>query len=500
MSEAVFPSAEFVRRGPPVTIRDVDRKKREKWSRVVVVMPRPEETPERIRYDFVQKGPFTLPLAVRRTEEQGQGRADAWQFFTHPYAVFPPDACFFNVSGNGCLGSRLFVRAPEGVRLYDEVGANLRESEFVSESYPGALGVLRQRVLGGPPETALASPYLVDLLELDVDLLELFYLSTLLLKSGQPAKILERIHEQLARPTLRSFARDSFSEQEQALMRAVAEGSANEVLFSELRVREVDLVQVTDVVDGKGKQIVAELTREFTAFEEEHKDELTNLSLQIQEHDQLLEQIKSQVKVLQRAKKEDKIKRGISGMFKRSALFGKSKTEQINELKAEAVKSLRAKRELEKAMEEIPGYSRVRGLTDRVQGFQDSVATIHEMARNMVDHNVARGQLNGLRALIREKVAAGNEAEAKKALRTYTLRLRAEILPRILAAYSISAYVLRRPDAIRRDSRSAANVQRINRLAQSLIEYFRYVRYGNKDLGEAYDSGWGQVVQLENQL
>ena len=33
-----------------------------------------------------------------------------------------------------------------------------------------------------------------------------------------------------------------------------------------------------------------------------------------------------------------------------------------------------------------------------------------------------------------------------------------------------------------------------------MIEYFRYMPYGDKQLGEAFDEGWGQVIQLEERL
>ena len=500
-SEAVFPPADFVRRGPPVSVRDLERKKREKWSRVVVVSPRPQETSERVRYDFVSKGPYTLPLAVLR-DDVDAGDKFAWQFFTHPYSVFPEDSCFYNVPGKGCLGARLFVRAPEGLRLYDEVGANLEGSEFVANDFPGALGVLRDRVLGGAPESSLASPYLLDLLELDVDLLELFYLTTFLLRTSAPSKSLAQLHALISRPTLSGFVRELYSEDERELLRQARGGELSDDApeVAAFRVREEDFLQVSDVRDGQRRQVVARLMKEYEAFEAEHKDQLTELSRKIQAHDVTLSEIKADVRRLKDEQKEDKVKRGISGLWKRAALFGKSKTEQINELKAEAVKSLRAKRALEQEIEEIPGYAQVRGLTERMQGFQDSVATIHGMASNIVDHNVARSQLNGLRTLVREKVASLDSDEARKGLRTYSLRLRAEILPRVLAAYEISAYVLRRPDAIRPGSQSQLQVKRINTLAKSLIEYFRYMPYGNKDLGEAFDSGWGQVLQLEAQL
>lgn len=501
MSEKpVFPPADFVRRGPPAGVRDIDRRKREKWSRVVVVAPRPEDTPDRTRYDFVTKGPFTLPLAVMR-DDVDAGDKHAWTFFTHPYSVFPEDACFFNVGGRGCLGSRLFVRAPEGVRIYDEVGANLSKSEFVSESYQGALGVLRDRVLGGPVDRALDSHLLPDLLELDVDMLELFYLATTLLRSDNPAKALERIYVMVRRPTLRAFAWDLFGDEEQDLLRKLKAGELPpEQVGARFQIRKEDLVQVTDVRDSEGHQIVTEMISQWKAFEEEHQDQLTELAQGIEVQDQRLREIKEQVREVASLKKESETKRGISGMFSRSGLFGKAPAQRFNELKADAVKALRTKRELEKAFDEIPGYDRVRGLTDRVQGFQDSVETIHGMAFNLVDHNVTRAQLNGLRKLIEEIRPADDLDASRRALRTYTLRLRAEILPRILATHSMSAYVLRRPDALLHGSRSFRNMARSNALARRMVEYFRFMRHGDQQLGEAFDEGWGQVIQLEERI
>jgi hypothetical protein len=501
MSEkAVFPPADFVRRGPPAGVRDIERRKREKWSRVVVVAPRPEDTPDRTRYDFVTKGPFTLPLAVLR-EDVDAGDKHAWTFFTHPYSVFPEDACFFNVGGRGCLGSRLFVRAPEGVRLYDEVGANLTASEFVAESFQGALGVLRDRILGPGVDRALDSYLLPDLLELDVDMLELFYLATTLLRSDNPAKALERIYLMVRRPTLRSFAWDLFGEEEQDLLRKLKSGDMPpEQVGARFQIRKEDLVQVTDVRDSEGKQIVTEMISEWKAFEATHEARMTEISQGIHAQDQRLEEIKAEVREVAALKKEAETQKGISGMFKRSSLFGKSHKQRFNELKAEAVKALRAKRELEQAFDEIPGYDRVRGLTDRVQGFQDSVETIHGMAFNLVDHNVTRAQLNGLRKLVEEVRPADDIDASRRALRTYTLRLRAEILPRILATHSMSAYILRRPDALLHGSRSFRNMARSNALARRMIEYFRYMPYGDKQLGEAFDEGWGQVIQLEERL
>lgn len=498
--KAVFPPADFVRRGPPIGVRDLERRKREKWSRVVVVAPRAEETPERTRYDFVTKGPFTLPLAVLR-DDVDAGDKHAWTFFTHPYAVFAEDACFFNVAGRGCLGARLFVRAPEGVRIYDEVGANLSGSEFVAESFQGALGVLRDRILGPGIERALDSHLLPDLLELDVDLLELFYLSTTLLRSESPLKALDRLYLMVRKATLRGFAWDLFDAEEQDLLRKLKseEGDPLEV-GGRFQVRKEDLVQVSDVRDSQGRQIVGEMMAQWQAFEAEHSERLTELGQGIAAEEARLQAIKAQVREVAALKREDEAKRGISGMFSRSGLFGKTATQRFNQLKADAVTALRAKRELERAIDEIPGYDRVRGLSERVQSFQDSVETIHGMAFNLVDHNVTRAQLNGLRNLVAEIRPEEDTEGSRRALRTYTLRLRAEILPRILATHSMSAYVLRRPDALLHGSRSHRNVARTNALALRMIEYFRYMPYGSQQLGEAFDEGWGQVIQLEARI
>ena len=84
--------------------------------------------------------------------------------------------------------------------------------------------------------------------------------------------------------------------------------------------------------------------------------------------------------------------------------------------------------------------------------------------------------------------------------RNYDLRLRAEVMAKLLTTYSLSAYVLRRPDALQPDSASHRNLVRINRMAKALIEYFNDVRYGNKTVGQAWDESWGQVVAIEGQL
>ena len=66
-------------------------------------------------------------------------------------------------------------------------------------------------------------------------------------------------------------------------------------------------------------------------------------------------------------------------------------------------------------------------------------------------------------------------------------------------AYAISAYVLRRSDALP-GGNSRGNVKRINRIAFDLIDYFRESRYGDKTVGEVFDETWGQSEALEARL
>src|SRR5581483_5458611 len=73
--------------------------------------------------------------AVRRPGTD-LGIRDAWIFFSHPYAVFPKDAVFWNAprTQKGVLEARLVERNDAGFCLYDEVGANI-----VADRVPGSL-------------------------------------------------------------------------------------------------------------------------------------------------------------------------------------------------------------------------------------------------------------------------------------------------------------------------------------------------------------------------
>lgn len=488
--EVVFPPVEFVRTGPPIGVKDIHRQDTEKWGRVMMVTPRPLETADRTRYDFVEKGPVTLPLAVRR-EDSDAGSRDAWQFFTHPYAVFPADATYYNVSGNGCLGSRIFVRGEEGVLLYDEVGAGLPNSERVSESFPGALGVLRNRVLGDL-KVISESEMALDLFELDLDLLEVFNLTVGLLRDENPLKALAELYPQLLKPSVHTFAWDAFDEREHDIMRALAngEGGTLKEMSSTFRVIRRDFTRITDVTDARGRQAILELLNDFEAFEKEHGEHLSELSHKIEVEVQTLEAIKDKVKQLQAgAKQQSRVTR----MFSRSE-------STVNQLKAEAVKAVRAKRALEAEFGEIPGYDQLQGLTERVRSFEVEIKRIFDLAHGLITHTVSREDLDALRKIVEEKIRSDDEKEQLSGYRQYGLRLRADVLPKLLQTYSLSAYVLRRPDAMNMEGASARNVRRINDLAKRLIEYFRYVKYGKGILGEAYDDTWAQVVSLETQL
>lgn len=486
-----FPAPDFVRRGPPVSVRELERASSEKWARVMAVVPEgQDEARGRRRHAFVARGPYTLPMAVRR-EGVDLGSREAWRFFTHPYSVFPTDVAFFNAPGRGVLGARLHVRGKGGVRLYDEVGAGLPDAEFVAESYFGALGVIRHRALGaGDP----ALPYARDLLELDLELLELFRLTTLLMRPRDPLEALRQLHALLGRPSLRGCVESVFERDEVDAVEALATSERIDAVqaaavATRFRVDEGDFNTVADVRDGKGRQAISELLTGYQAFEAEHGERLRELSQGIAEAEARLDMIKQRILAMQAEE---------AGRSRFTKFFSRGQ-QTIAELKAEGVHAIRTRRALEAAYDEIPGYGEVRGLTERVQGFQEMVRSIHRLACTFFEHNVTDAQLRSMRAIVEQKVDAGDPEQVRAGYKSYDFRLRADVLPRVLQTYSLSAYVLRRPDALTR-GHSLRNVQRINRLAGHLIEYFRHARYGPRTLGEAFDETWGQVVALEARL
>lgn len=489
--EETFPAPDFVRRGPPVGVRELERASQEKWAKVVAVQAEAEVSASgRRRHNFVAKGPYTLPMAIRRPGSD-LGSRDAWQFYTHPYSVFPQDVAFYNQPGKGVLGARLHVRGKGGVRLYDEVGAGLPDSEMVTESFFGAMGVIRHRALGkGDP----AAAYARDLLELDLDVLELFRLTGLLMRPQNPLGALREINALLIKPSLRQAVEDVFDKDDLDAVDALATSEHMDAVqasavAARFRVDESDFSTIADVRDAKGRQAISELLREFQSFEAKHGDRIRELSLGIAEAEAKLDMVKQRILHMQR---EEASKSRFTKLFSRSQ-------QSINELKGEGVHAIRTRRALEAAFDEIPDYHLVKGLTERVQGFQDMIKSIYRLAGTFYEHNVTDAQLKNMRQIVSQKVDSGDPEQVKAGYKSYDLRLRADVLPRVLQTFSLSAYVLRRSDALSRGT-SLKNVQRLNKLARHLIEYFRYVRYGPKMLGEAYDETWGQVIALEERL
>lgn len=493
LDEETFPAPEFVRRGPPVSVRDLERASSEKWARVMAVLPEADETSlegGRRRHAFVARGPYTLPMATRR-EGVDAGSRDAWRFFTHPYSVFPADVAFYNVAARGVLGARLHARGGGGVRLYDEVGAGMPGAEMVTESYFAALGVIRHRALG---KGEVKLPYARDLVDLDLEVLELFRLTTLLMRPQNPLGALRELHRVLSAPSLRWCVEAVFDEDELEAVEALATSDHMDAVqaaavATRFRVDEADFTQLADVRDEKGRQAISALLTEFQAFEAQHGERIRELSLGIAEAEARLDMIKQRVLDLQ---KDEAGKSRFTRFFSRGQ-------QTIAELKAEGVHAIRTRRALEAAFDEIPGYYKLKGLTERVQGFQATIKAIYSLAGTFFEHNVTADQLKNMRSIVWQKVDAGDDEQARVGWKSYDLRLRADVLPRVLQTYSLSAYVLRRPDALTR-GHSLRNVQRINRLAGHVIEYFRHVRYGPRTLGEAFDETWGQVVALEERL
>ena len=471
--EERFPAPDFVRAGPPVDVKELDRLEREKWGRVMFVLPQ----------DFSLRGPYTIPLAVRR-EGVDRGSKDAWAFFSHPQNVFPPDAAYWNVPGRGCLGVRLSERTEKGVRLWDEVGAGLAGAEAVSDTLAGALGVLRKRAFGGPAPAA----WTLELVDLELDLLEVLRLSTLLLRSQSPRIPAKDLLALLQRPVIKAFVEGCRDPEDLATLRALVDGEGDaEALAARLRARPEDFTRAADVRDVQGKQALQVLQEEYLTFQREQGPRLQELTSGIHAAEARLEAIKLEVRRIQ----SDAAQQGrVSRFFSRSG-------DTLRQLKAEAIQCLRTMRDLEAAYHQIPGYDLLQGLTGRVQSFQASLDKVQSLVRDLFDHSVGQTQLASLRQ-VRSQVA--DPEGSRTGLKGYDLRLRADVLPRLLALYACTAYVLRRPDALAPGKPTRRKVQGINRLVGNLIELFRHVRYGTKTLGDAFDESWGQVLKIEQQL
>ena len=107
-------------------------------------------------------------------------------------------------------------------------------------------------------------------------------------------------------------------------------------------------------------------------------------------------------------------------------------------------------RALEAELAEIPGYTRLQNLASEIRGFEASVHRIYELCRSVIDHNVKPKTLAAMQTLpgVVTKTGAGEE-EKREALQRHHYLLREEVLPRVLTTYTLSAYLLRRPDSLR---------------------------------------------------
>lgn len=470
--EERFPAPEFVRGGPPVDVKELDRLEREKWGRVMLVLPP----------DFSLRGPYTIPLAVRR-EGVDRGSKDAWAFFSHPLNVFPAEAAYWNLPGRGCLGARLCERTEKGLRLWDEVGAGLPNAEAVSDGLPGALGVLRKRAFGGVPPA-----WTLDLVDLELDLLEVLRLSTLLLRSQNPRVPAKDLLALLARPPIKAFCEGCFDPEDLTTLRALVDGEGDaEAHAARLRARPEDFARAVDIRDVNGRQALQVLNEQYLTFQREQGPRLQELAEQQRAAEARLAAIKLEVR---------RIQADVAGRGRVSRFFSRS-DDALRQLKAEAIQCLRTQRDLDAAYHQIPGYDLLQGLSGRVQSFQASLDRVQTLVRDLFDHSVAQAQLATLRG-VRGHVA--DPHNSRTGLKGYDLRLRAEVLPRLLALYACTAYVLRRPDALPPNRPTRRKVQGVNRLVMNLIELFRHVRYGTRTLGDAFDETWGQVLKIEQQL
>jgi hypothetical protein len=150
------------------------------------------------------------------------------------------------------------------------------------------------------------------------------------------------------------------------------------------------------------------------------------------------------------------------------------------------------------ALEAIPGYARLQGVAASLEGFEKLVGGVERLATNIFDANVSQRTVKALGAHVDAFEDAAGEKQKMEAFKKYRLQLHAEVLPRIFASYSISAYVLRRADAVTDRGRTRVNMNRIARLAEDLIGYYRAEPFGQKTLGVTFEETWSQVRTLES--
>ncbi|MEZ0231048.1 MAG: hypothetical protein ACAI25_20705 [Planctomycetota bacterium] len=478
-----YPTAEHVTRGPPDPTKDPERARSEKWCRVYGIVPVGRQTEQGVKHEFTSKGPVAMPMAVRR-KGTDLGSKDAWIFFTHPWAVFHKDATFWNAPTRprGILEARLLERTDHGFRLFDEVGAGFVADRVVS-SYPAALGILRSRTLAKNFEHPLAK----DLIRFEIDLLECFRLLTLCLQTRSPINALADLDRLLSGPNLRLFTQGVFDDQDVSIIKqfgTLRRGGTLTEVTPRFRVDEAHFTQSSDVKDGKGRQLVHDLLNEWQAFEQEHGARVQQLGQEIA----LAERDARKISLdIEREKDEESEENRVTRF-----LTGRKKV--IKKLEEDRAKVVAKEKQLRAEFDAIPGYDRVKGLSDQIEGFKKIVEGVRRLATNIFDHNVSQKEVKTLDELF-TKIQAGEP----NAYKDYDRRLRAEVFPRLFTAHSVSAYVLRRPDALA-GGLSLKNVRRINRMALDLIDYFREARLGEKTLGQVHDDTWGQIEALEARI
>jgi hypothetical protein len=484
-----YPTAQHVQRGPPDPAREPERAKAEKWCRVFVVVPTPCDGrgQNQGHYDWNVKGPFGIPMAVRK-KGTDLGSRDAWIFFTHPFAAFHKDAVFWNApAAKGVLEARLAERTPHGFRLFDEVGAGFA-AERVTGSFAAAMGVFRGRVL----TTAFEGPYAPDLTRLDIDVLECFRLFTLCLKTKSPLNALASIDDLLKNKNVARFFEADIEEADRAVIRqfgALRAGGTFTEVTNRFWVDEAHFTQSTDVKDGKGRQLILDLIHEWQRFEQEHGTHVETLGRELGVCDTEIRRLSLE---LEREKDASTEESAVTRFLTR-------RKKVISQLEADRTAFLARKKVLEAEYDAIPGYDRVKGLSAKIEGFKKVVDGVRRLATNVFDHNVSQQQIKTLDEIYTAKLTSGEEDAVRAGWKNYELRVRADVFPRLLAAYAISGYVLRRPDSLPAGT-SLKNVKRINRMAHDVIEYFRDAKLGDKTLGEAFDQTWGQIEALEARI
>lgn len=440
---------------------------------------------------FERIGPLAVPMGLRR-EGVSLGESDkAWDFFTHPYAVFHPHGGFYNLPTRpGVLAATLVERAEDGVILYDEVGTS--STERVSSCFPGALGGMRHRLFAADP-IAAEPRYVRGFSALDLSLLRAFRLMTFLLKTNSPQRVYQELDGLLRNPNIRLFFEDCFQREDLAIisegarMTDAALGERHRQAFA---IRAADFCSSNQLTDARGRQIVVSLSNRWARFHEENSDVIGAIEDRRKEVEVRLKELKRTIDLEERKREAMKgIGRYISGRF----FPLEPLREERDQLAAEQAR-------IEEEYGRLPGYDKIKRYTVRIQAFEEGVKNVQRLATNMFDYCVTLTQIKELEDLVGKIAHKGSSEEREKDLSRYSLRLRTEIAPRLMTAISISSYVMRRPEALVGEV-SEANVHRINTMAEKLLEYFRHVPYmSNSTLGDSFDDGWGQVRLLEARL